>query len=232
MPDYRKAWGGKRMNGAAPAVLVIMAAVLVLLHRHGRQEVRRKRGAMFDACIGLFESCRLSRDGIYFPVLEGRYRGYAVRIELIADHIAVRKLPSLWLIVTLRGRVRWGGVLDFLVRPLNVEFFSPAALLDCRLPVPPGWPQDAWLRSDRPEAMPPLESVEPHIRFFEDPKAKELLVTPRGIRLVYQAKEGVRAYYTVLRQVEFAGPPLSPSLLGSLMDRAIALYEDLKQEGH
>ncbi|MBZ0155207.1 MAG: hypothetical protein K8I29_03210 [Alphaproteobacteria bacterium] len=187
---------------------------------------------MFDSCIGLFDSYRLSQDSVYFPVLEGRYRGYGVRIELIADHIAVRKLPSLWLTVTLRGTVRYGGVLDLLVRPLNVEFFSPSALLEARLSVPPGWPQDAWLRSDRPDAMPPLEYIEPHVRFFHDPRAKELLITPRGIRLVYQAQEGVRAHYQVLRQVEFAGPPLSPRLLGSLMDRAIALYEDLKQEGH
>jgi hypothetical protein len=190
--------------------------------------MRRKRGAIFDGCFGLFESYRLSQDGVYFPVLKGRYQGYEVQLEPVVDHLAVRKLPSLWLLVTVRGGVRYAGVMDFLVRPLNVEFFSPAATLETRLHVPSGWPQNAWLRTDRPEGMPPIERIEPHIRFFDDPRAKELLVTPKGVRLVYLAKEGERAHYTVLRQVEFPDPSIPPQLLRDLMDRAVALLEDLK----
>lgn len=219
------------MSDTALAVLALMLAVLVVLHLRSRQTLRRRRGALFDKCLGLFESYRLKGDGVSFPTLEGRYRGLDVKLEPIVDHIALRKLPSLWLLVNVRGRVRYRGVLDFLVRPLNVEFFSPSATLEYRLPVPSGWPQDAWLRSDRPAEMPPLERIEPHIGFFEDRKAKELLVTPRGVRLVYQAREGVRAHYAVLRQVEFVDPELSPALVSGLLDRAAALYEDLKEEG-
>jgi hypothetical protein len=216
------------MSYEATATLALMAAVLSYIYWRGRQAIRNKRGAMFDGCLRLFESHRLSQDGVYFPVLKGRYQGYEVQIEPVVDHLAVRKLPSLWLLVTVRGRVRYTGVLDFLVRPLNVEFFSPSAALETRLTIPLGWPQNAWLRTDRPEGMPPIERIEPHIRFFDDPRAKELAVTPKGVRLVYLAKEGERAYYTVLRQVEFADPSIPPQLLRDLMDRAIALYEDVK----
>jgi hypothetical protein len=216
------------MSYEATAVLALMAAALSYIYWRGRQSIRNKRAAIFDSCLGLFESYRLGQDGVYFPVLKGRYRGYEVQLEPVVDHLAVRKLPSLWLLVTVRGRVRYAGVLDFLVRPLNVEFFSPSATLEIRLPVPTGWPQNAWLRTDLPEGMPPIERIEPHIRFFDDPRAKELLVTPKGVRLVYLAKEGERAHYTVLRQAEFPDPSIPPQLLRDLMDRAVALLEDLK----
>jgi hypothetical protein len=200
------------MSYEATAVFALMLAALTYMYWRGRQSIRNKRGAIFDGCLGLFDSYRMSQDGVYFPALEGRYRGYEVQLEPVVDHLAVRKLPSLWLLVTVRGRVRYAGVLDFLVRPLNVEFFSPSATLGIRLPVPSGWPQNAWLRTDQPEGMPPIERIEPHIRFFDDPRAKELLVMPEGVRLVYLAKEGERAHYTVLRQVEFPDPSIPPQL--------------------
>lgn len=230
--DRPLSYGCKFMSYEAAAVLALMVVTLAYIHWRGRQAIRKERGAMFDGCLGLFQSYRVSQDGVYFPVLKGRYRGYEVKIEPVVDHLAVRKLPSLWLLVSVRGNVRYAGVLDFLVRPLNVEFFSPSAALESRLPVPPAWPQNAWLRTDSPEEMPPLERIEPHILFFQDPRAKELLVTPGGVRLVYQAKEGERTYYRVLRHVKFPEAALSPELVRGLMDRAIALYEDLKEEAH
>lgn len=220
------------MSYEATAILALMLAALAYMYWRGRQSMRRKRGAIFDGCLGLFESHRLSQDGVYFPVLNGRYRGYEVQLEPVVDHLAVRKLPSLWLLVTVRGRVRYEGVLDFIVRPLNVEFFSPSATLEFRLHVPSGWPQNAWLRTDRPEGMPPIDRIEPHIRFFDDPRAKELLVTPKGVRVVYLAMEGSRPHYTVLRQVEFPDPSIPPHLVRDLMDRAIALFDDLKEGAH
>jgi hypothetical protein len=62
---------------------------------------------------------------------------------------------------------------------------------------------------------------------FEDPKAKELLVTPNGARIVYQADEAVRSYYMLLRQMKFENIMLDADLVRVLMDRVIALYEDL-----
>ncbi len=219
------------MRYDALAVAALMGLALVYIHRRSRRSIRTARAAMFDACLPLLDAYRVTQDGLGFPVLEGRYRGHDVQIQPVVDHVAVRKLPSLWLLVTVRGPVRYEGTLDFLVRPLNVEFFSPSATLEKRLPVPPGWPPHSWLRTDDPERMPPVEVVAPHIGFFEDPKAKELLVTPQGVRLVYQGKEGQRAHYAVLRQVEFGDIAVPPELARELLDRALALYRDVEREG-
>lgn len=80
--------------------------------------------------------------------------------------------------------------------------------------------------------MPPLDLIAPHMSFFDDPRAKELLITPHGLRLVYQADQAQRAHYLVLRQAAFTDLTLDPARLRDLMDRAIALYEDLKGTVH
>lgn len=209
------------------ALALLLVAVLWLLHRRQRARVRRARGAIFDSVLSLFDRYRVTQDDVDFAVLEGRYRGYDVRLEPIVDHVALRKVPSLWLLVTLRAPVPFGGAFDLLARPQNVEFYSPSATLDHAIAPPPGWPEHASLRTDRPEAMPPQEIMANHIGFFADPKAKEMVVTPKGVRLVYQARQAERSQYLVLRQAEFAEVALAPETVRELLDRAVALYQDL-----
>jgi hypothetical protein len=62
---------------------------------------------------------------------------------------------------------------------------------------------------------------------FEDPRAKELVISPRGVRLVYQAAQAERAHYLVLRQARFENSKIDPALAGSLLDRAIAIAASL-----
>jgi hypothetical protein len=59
---------------------------------------------------------------------------------------------------------------------------------------------------------------------FDDPKTKELVVSPRGVRIVYQASQGERAYYMVLRQPEFGEARLPVALARRLLELAIAVY--------
>ena len=54
---------------------------------------------------------------------------------------------------------------------------------------------------------------------------KELLLTSRGVRLVYQASQGERAYYMVLRQPEFGPARLPAELARRLLDEAVAIRE-------
>jgi hypothetical protein len=214
-------------------VLVIVAALvcyLIIHHRRARSAIKAERGAMFNACLSLFDDSQIRQAGVYFPVLRGHYKGYDMTLEPIADHAGFRTLPSLWLLVSARGRVPFGGIFDYVRRPKNVEFYSPSWNLEKDIAVPDGWPKDAWLRTDHPDQMPPIEVMDPHMGLFDDPKAKELLVTPKGVRIVYQANEAVRSYYMLLRQVKFEDLMLDPGLVCALMDRVIALYEDLKKE--
>jgi hypothetical protein len=170
----------------------------------------------------------LTRAPNEYPKLRGRYRGYEVAIDAVVDHIAVRKLPSLWLRVTVLAEIPFRGTCDVLARAHNVEFYSPAGDLDHVLALPAGWPDHLTVKSDDPAAMPPQPLLAPHIRIFEDPRVKELLVTPRGVRLVRQAAQGSRAEYMVLRQALFGPVVLPREQLVTLLDAAVALAEDLR----
>lgn len=214
-------------------LLALALAFLVILramHRRHRAALKARRARVFDACLPLFESCRVTQDDVDFPMLTGWYDGYRVRLRPVVDHVAVRKLPSLWLLVTVQGAVPYRGVFDLLMRPLNTEFFSPSSSLETAIAVPPGWPSHAAIRTDAPEEMPPLALLEPHIAMFDDPKAKELLVTPRGVRIVYQLGEASRAHYLVLRQAEFEDMAIPAELLRRLLDRAIAIHRSLASD--
>ena len=191
------------MNAHMIAVLVLFAALAVLpsLYAWDAARARRRRTDFFTDSLALFDCYRVSATGQAFPVLEGRYRGHEVRLEPVLDDMAWRKLPSLWLKATVFKPNPARAVLDFLMRPQGGEFFSPSGDMVHRLPIPPGWPQNAILCADCKEA--PLSGLVSHMTLFADPRAKELVLTPRGVRLVYQAAQGNRAHYLALRQAKF-----------------------------
>ena len=207
-------------------LLAVAIAVLslVIVYRRDREFRRRLRGDFFTECLGLFQTYRVVQDDVYYPVLTGRYDGFDVRLEPIVDHIAWRKIPSLWLKVSVLRPVRHRGVFDLLMRPQATEFFSPSGDLDERVPVPSDWPKDAVIYTNDATAMPPLQTVQPHVHIFNDPKMKELVIAPGGVRLVYQICQADRSHYAVLRQVEFPVTRLAPVLAKSLVDSAIEIY--------
>ncbi len=210
------------------AVLTAAAAILLpaLCMSNVRTE-RRRRGEFFADVLALFDRYRVTQNGLNFPVLEGTYRGFTVRLEPVLDDMGVRKIPSLWLKTTLLLPNPRRGVLDFIVRPQGIEFYSPSQDLRKRLDIPTAWPQHAILCTDEGGTPPSLETLTPHISAFDDQKIKELLITPRGVRLVYQAAQAERAEYLVLRQARFAQARLAPAVVARLLDKVIAVATDL-----
>jgi hypothetical protein len=209
------------------AAAVTAVAALFFVHRRDRARTRAQRGEFFARCLYLFETYRVTQDDLAYPVMSAKYRGYAVRLEPFVDDIAWRKIPSLWLKVTVLTPNPCRGVFDFLVRPRGVEFYSPSSDLAHTLRVPQNWPQDSLLRTDDPEGMPAIEDISPHMSHFADPQMKELLITPRGTRLVCQIWQAERAHYLVLRQARFAGRSVEPGHLKSLLDCAIEISGSL-----
>jgi hypothetical protein len=98
------------------------------------------------------------------------------------------------------------------------------------LPVPPHWPVGIHAKTDDSDRAPPRHVLDRHIDFFALPEAKEMLVTPKGVRLVRLIEQGQRAEYMVLRIADFRGGQLAPEALKDMMDRTIALCDDLKNE--
>jgi hypothetical protein len=214
-------------NIAIATFCVLAVLVLVQIYRRDRAKLRTLRGAFFEPAYPLFESYRVTQDSVDFPELRGCYRGHDFHIDALVDMVTFRKLPSLWLRLSLLAPVPYGGTLDIMVRAQNVEFYSPANDLDHAIEPPSNWPAGTIVKTDDPDAMPPAATVDRHMGFFEAPKAKEILITPKGVRMVYQIDQGTRAEYRVLRSANFASPQVTADIMRNLLDRAIALYQDL-----
>jgi hypothetical protein len=206
------------------ATALFIAALLVLPALYVRDSIRerRRRGEWFADTLSLLDSYRVTQQGQGWPLLTGRYRGVEVRLEPVLDDLAWRKLPSLWLKATVLAPNPARGTLGLLVRARGGEFYSPTGEMTHRLSLPASFPSDALLCSDDAETA-PLHAVESQIEAFTDPKMKELVITPKGVRLVYQAAQGERADYLVLRQARFAHDKVDAALVKSLLDRAIAI---------
>lgn len=211
-------------------ILALACAALLVLawqYRRDREHQRKVRGGFFADCHAVLEFSKVTQDDLQFPVLTGRYKGLDVKLEPIVDDMTVRKLPSLWLKVSLFAPVRYSGAFDLLIRPRGTEFYSPAFDLPLEVRLPSGWPTDAVIRSDDPAGMPPAETVAQHLHLFEDARMKELLIAPKGVRLIYQADQAERSQYSVLRQVEFAEARLTSDLARRLLDAARSIYHSV-----
>ncbi|HLH11196.1 MAG TPA: hypothetical protein VKV77_04860 [Methylovirgula sp.] len=215
------------MHWAPLAILFVAVLWLTWSYRRERERRRMMRGAFFAECCPLFEKWVITQDHLHYPVLAGRYQGLDIEIEPIIDDLTVRKLPSLWIKVSLKAPVRYSGIFDLLIRPRGMELYSPAFDLPFEIARPQDWPADAIIRSDDSANMPPLAVFAEHLHLFDDPKMKELLVTPKGVRLVYQAAQASRGTYAVLRQSEFAETRLAPGLAARLLQAAADIYRSV-----
>jgi hypothetical protein len=204
-------------------------AALVLLHRYERSYKKRTRALFFFDCLDLLQSYRVTQDDISYPLLVGRYRGYDIRMEPVIDHMAWRKLPVLWLKVTVLTEIPYSGVVDLLMRPHGAENFTPSSDLEYPVKLPENWPQDGLLNTDDPDGMPPLDLIAPHLGLFADDKMKELVVTPNGVRLVARIWQAVRANYVTFREIKFMGDRIDRELARELLDGAIAISRSLAE---
>ena len=187
------------------AVLVISGLVTVTwiaVRDHGA--LRAARRSLFDACGTLLDNSQIRHGGDDFPSIDGTWRGSRIHADLIPDTMTIRRLPQLWLSLT-RFEAR-PGIAEFavLVRPAGTEFYSLTSQFSHRLETPPGLPAEVLIRGGRAESQQLLNRMAPLLaKIFGDPKVKEVGVTEKGLRLVWQAGEGRRGEHLLLRQSVF-----------------------------
>ena len=213
-------------------VLIVVCVALICLvavYRRDKGRLRKSRANFFDGCLGLFEKADVRENGAHFPVLRGTYDGFDIRIEPMVDDMSVRKLPSLWLKLFLSAPVPHSGVLGILMRPRGTEFYSPAFELETEVEAPAGWPKDVLIRCSDPDQAPPLSILDRFRHLLHDPKCKELLIGPGGVRLIYQAAQAQRAEYSVLRHTKFGGSSLGPDGTSHLVNELCAIYRSVAQ---
>jgi exonuclease I len=62
---------------------------------------------------------------------------------------------------------------------------------------------------------------------FNDNRIKELLITERGLRVIYQLAQAEKSRYLVFRMAEFEEMNVNPEFLGELMNDMLALRDNV-----
>ncbi len=215
-------------------LLALLAAIagtgfLFTLTRSLREGRRRAaiRAAFLDEVQTLFTGGlkKLNPDG--FPRISGSYRGLTFDIQLVPDTLNFRKLPSLWLLVTLAEPIPVRATFDLMMRPRGVEMFSKFKDLPHQMAADPAFPHDCAIRTDAPASLPPRQLLLKHMSILDNPLAKELLISPRGLRIVWLAEEANRGNYLLFRDSEMGRLPYPAALARPLLDYLIGLRDDL-----
>lgn len=193
------------------AVLLLAAAVAILLLL-GRREARvaaAARHSILDPSLNVLDAPKVEIDACGFPKMEGKFRGRSFRVALIPDTLTFRRLPQLWLDVTLKRSLPIDGSVAILVRQSGADYFSLTDHLNERLMPPENFPDVCLIKGEGPGAHHILDRIAPYVAsLLRDPQFKEIAVTPRGIRIMRQLAEGKRGDHLILRQIVFEGARL------------------------
>jgi hypothetical protein len=211
--------------------LVALAALGWRLVHVFRRKQRQKAAAaesLFANVLGVVEEAVFEQRGAdEYPRLSGTYGGFPVQIYPLIDTLATRRLPALWLMVTLQGNLPVKAHFDMMMRPAGPTTFSNFDHLPHSLEHQEGFPEQAVIRTDNADDVLPASLLEPHLEPFFGPRAKELLITQNGLRIVWLLAEAERARYGVLRQAEFGEVQIEGQLVRDLLDRLIAIRKDI-----
>ena len=201
------------------------------LAARGHRSVRGTRKALLDECAPVLEGPEIISCGDGFPRLVGRDRGRSVHVQLISDTMVVRRLPQLWVFVTVLERLRDIPSLAVLVRPAKYEFYSITSGLTHALSTPAALPQEVMIRGSDPRAEDVLERLTPALAtILADPRVKEVALTSKGVRIIRQAAEGRRGEHLLLRQPVFDDAKVAAADLAELLDQIHLLRSALDDQ--
>lgn len=218
------------MPPAYPLIAALAAALaLWLAYRLARasHDRNRARAAYFDALKPLFQSREVRLQPTGLPRMAGRRGGLAFDLQAVPDALTFRKLPALWVMVSLPEPLPLQATLDLMARPSGQEPFSHFPALPQSLPRPDVLPEGIAARTDNAAGVLPEALLARHAGLFADPKVKELLISPKGLRIVILAEEADRGRYLIFRDAEMAMTPLPPARILPLLDSLTALRDDL-----
>ncbi|MCA1493089.1 hypothetical protein [Sinorhizobium alkalisoli] len=199
---------------------------------HDHRAALAWRRSLLDEAARLFPVARITHGADQFPILVGKLEdGRQIKVELVVDTMVCRRLPQLWLKLTLLeaavcARPRIGA----LARPTGAEFYS----LVHDMPhwfTPPPTNAALLMRGDGSASRQQVERATAMFgSLFSDPTLKEAAITPRGVRLVRQAAQGQRGAHLILRQARFAVTAIAPEIIRRTIAEAAALSRCLADD--
>jgi hypothetical protein len=212
-------------------IIAVLGAITVSMF--ARREHAKAVGArrpLLDHCAKQLADAKIgfAQDG--YPRLEGVYRDQKLRVELIPDSMTVRRLPQLWLQLTYLEKRPNAAEYSVLVRPTGAEFYSLTNELPITLKPPRTLELEMLAKGSTAFSQQALDASAPTLaRLFADPRMKEIAITRRGIRFVWQAAEGSRGDH-LFRQCRFEDAAIDPHdfsmLLRKLDDFRTSLNRD------
>jgi len=161
--------------------------------------------------------------------LTGQFQNHFFQIQTVIDILATRKLPSLWLMITLPEPQPVAAIFDLMMRPSGPTTFSNFDFLTSTVRTPPQFPTHAVIRTDNPLKLVAAERVLPFLDIFHGSQGKELLISPKGLRIVVQAAEADRSRYVVLREAEFGATVIDAELTTRCMQTLLELHASLEE---
>jgi hypothetical protein len=185
------------------------------------------RAGYFAALKPLFDAGETRLQPTGFPRMTGKRCGLSYDLQAIPDTLTFRKLPALWVLVTLPEPMPLQATLNLMSRPSGNELFSRFPTLPHSLPTPSDLPAHVVIRTDNATMIPTSDLISAHADLFNDPQVKELVLSPRGIRIVILAEEADRGRFLIFREAEMGRTPLSPARLESILGRLATLRNDI-----
>ncbi len=208
-----------------------LAAILAsVFYRYTRRRAAAQAAsstALFSDLLPILQNPeRTPGESIGSWKLTGGYRNSTFQFLTITDTLSVRKLPSLWLLVTLPKPQAFAATFDMMMRASGQTTFSKFDFLPHTLPLPEGFPPEAVIRSDQPSPAPEY-AMRGALGLFRNNWGKELLITPKGLRVVIQLAESEKARYGVYREARFTRAQIDAGLAIEIMNTLLQLDRDL-----
>lgn len=196
-------------------MIVVFSMCLWLIYRRHHHQILRDRAALLSESHKVIDIKQRVLDQAGFAHLAGEFAGTSVALKLEVDNLTARKLPIMWLHITMLRPAGSEGSLDILMRPQSGDVFSPGWNWERPVTPPKNWPQHA--RYVSKNKVPSLQRIDGDIQsIFADQRVKALLITPDAVRLTYLARQGDRGQYLLLRMADFDMQPLDPTEIAAL----------------
>lgn len=148
-------------------------------------------------------------------------------LQAVPDTLTYRKLPVLWLLITLTETIPVKGEMHLMSNPGQNDIFSRFGDMPVTVALPAAFPGHCTLRCDDASGLPPLSLVAAQAHLFANPAVKELVISPKGLRLVIMAEEAARGLYLLFRDAELGRNPYPAARLTPHLDTLVALRHSL-----
>lgn len=199
------------------------ACVFWIARREHKAAIAQRQG-LLDNAKQVLSNADFSFAADGHPIVTGRMEdGTPVKLEMIADTLVTRRLPQLWLRVTLFRDLEALPSFGIISRPTGAEFYSVVHQLANWI-VPPSSATPILMRGAAGAQHVRWEPLrQALVDCAANPRVKEIAVGAGFVRLVIQAAEGEASSHLLLRQARFSVQAMPEPQLQDALNIAVGI---------